>query len=209
MNKLKNKIRNLIYKFKESYSKSNEIDKLDEKETVNLDTEPEITEEDEKIDKLNEKETVNLDTEPEITEEDEDLAILEMNEDLLKAKDYLSALVEQNDRIVYYEIENIYDNENKRTYKNKMSLYKQPPILIIKDNVGNEVEFFLTKNLTNELLHTLNEVKRAHLGFSGPIDIDRPDNLLGKIKYYIKNNIIKILFPIVMIIIIFILSITK
>lgn len=129
--------------------------------------------------------------------------------DTLIEKDYLSSLVEQEDRLVYYEVENIYRNSQSKAYKNKFNMRKDPPVLVVKDNYGNEAEFHLTENLTDELIHTLGEVKRGYLGFSGPIDLNRPTKLIDKIKYYFKKNPFKIAFPILLIIIIVVLSTVK
>lgn len=120
--------------------------------------------------------------------------------DKVLEKDYLSSLIEQEERLVYYEIENIYKNDKDRTYKNKIALKREPPILIIKDDYGNEAEFYLTENFTDELIGALKEVKRAYLGFSGPVNINVPSKFIDKIKYYIKNNPIKIIMPIIIII---------
>ena len=121
------------------------------------------------------------------------------NDEILK-KDYLSSLVDQKERIVYYEIENIYSNEENKRYKNKMQLKKKPPILIVKDDFGNEAIFYLTENLTDELTHTLKEVKRAYYGFDGPIDMNVPDRFVEKMIYYAKNKPLKLILPIIIVI---------
>lgn len=121
------------------------------------------------------------------------------NDEILK-KDYLSSLVDQKERIVYYEIENIYSNEENKRYKNKMQLKKSPPILIVKDDFGNEAIFYLTENLTDELTHTLKEVKRAYYGFDGPIDMNVPDRFVEKMIYYAKNKPLKLILPIIIVI---------
>lgn len=140
---------------------------------------------------------------------DEDEAIIELDKihkknDSVLEKDFLSSLIEQNsdNKIVYYEVENIYSNKNKRRYKNRYKLRSNPPILIIKDDSGNEASFVLTENLTDELSDTLKQVKKAYLGFSGPENLDIPDSFLGKIGYYARNNPTKILFPIIVIFVI-------
>lgn len=127
--------------------------------------------------------------------------------DVVLEKDYLEGLVEQADRVVYYEIKNIYKDEKNKDYKNKYSMKKSPPILVIKNNLGDEVEFELTKNLTSELISGLKEVDRAHLGFSGPADLNAPKNPIDKIIYYAKKNPLKFAIPIVIAILFLILSI--
>lgn len=121
-----------------------------------------------------------------------DEEVLDWENDELIEKDYLSSLLQQKDRLIYYEVENIYKDEKKRLYRNKLNLKKDPPVLIIRDEEENEVKFYLTENLTDELHETLRQVKRAYYGFSGPSDINMPKGFLNKVKYYIKNNPLKI-----------------
>lgn len=157
----------------------------------------------------------NIDTiDNELRETLDEQVVIEPDEnsvpnDTLIEKDYLSSLIEQKDRIVYYEVENIYRNEQSRTYKNRFNMRKDPPVLVVRDNYGNEAEFYLTENLTDELIYTLGEVKRGYLGFSSPKDLDKPTKLMDKIKYYFKKSPLKITFPILLIIIIVVLSTMK
>ena len=161
-------------------------------------------------------ELVNYDLENELDEKEdmsEDSVIDEddvdnnfHNDEILK-KDYLSILVSQEeDKALYYEIFNIYRTESKKDYKSKFALKKDPPILSVKDNYGEEVEFTLTENFTRELISGLKEVERAYAGFSGPIDLDAPDKFLERVIYYFKKNPFKFIFPIVLIIVVSILS---
>lgn len=131
--------------------------------------------------------------------DDEFINSFDKNDEILK-KDYLSSLVDQKERIIYYEIENIYSNKEKRKYKNKMQLKKNPPILIIKDDFENEAIFYLTENLTDELIDTLKEVKRAYYGFDGPMDLNAPNKFIDKIIYYAKNKPFKLALPIIVVI---------
>lgn len=143
-----------------------------------------------------------LQKEYEATEEKEQL-----KNDKIVAKDYLSVFAEQDDRGIFYEVSNIYKNEKTKEYKNKFSLKKDPPILEIKDTLGEEVHFILTENVVKEMIHSLKEVERAYSGFSGPLDIKAPKKLKDKIVYYFKRKPMKFLFPIILMIIIVILSI--
>lgn len=143
--------------------------------------------EDEYLDDMTEEEVAKLDE------------ILGENDSIIE-QDYLSSLVEQEDRLVYYEVENIYQNIKKRTYKSKFKMKKNPPTLTVRDDLGNEAIFYLTENLTDELIGTLKDVKKAYLGFSGPSKMGVPDKLTDKIFYYMKENPIKTLFPIVAIV---------
>lgn len=134
----------------------------------------------------------------------DDEAVVELDKmtgknDELIEKDYLNVLVNQKDRMIYYEVENIYNNPNKRTFQNRFKMRRNPPSLIIKDDMGNEAKFNLTENLTDELSETLRQVKRAYYGFHKPSDINVPEKLHDKIRYYIKNNPFKILSTIFLI----------
>lgn len=134
----------------------------------------------------------------------DDEAIVELDKmtgknDELIEKDYLNVLVNQKDRMIYYEVENIYNNPNKRTFQNRFKMRRNPPSLVIKDDMGNEAKFNLTENLTDELSETLRQVKRAYYGFHKPSDINVPEKLHDKIRYYIKNNPFKILSTIFLI----------
>lgn len=136
-------------------------------------------------------------------EKETDIDINEESNDELIERDYLQALIEQRDRVVHYRIENIYSDEDKNIYKNKMKIKRDPPVLIVRDNLDNETMFYLTEKLTGELSETLNEVKRAYLGFSGPRDLNRPTDLKGRFKYFFKNNYIKISVGIILLLFFF------
>ena len=121
-----------------------------------------------------------------VDEDDVDVDNDVHNDEILE-KDYLSILVSQEeDKALYYEIFNIYRTESKRDYKSKFALKKDPPVLSVKDNYGEEVKFILTENFTRELISGLKEVERAYAGFSGPIDLEAPDKFLERIIYYVK-----------------------
>lgn len=128
--------------------------------------------------------------------------------DKIIAKDYLSIVVEQEkDKLVYYEIENIYKGDTGKRYKNRFNLRKEPPTLTLRDNLDNEATFLLTENVTEDLVKSLKEVQRAYAGYSGPQDLNMPESLFGKISYYFRKNPIKIIFPIFVIILLVILSV--
>lgn len=141
----------------------------------------------------------------------DDEAIIELdkitgkNDELLE-RDYLSSLIEQKDRLVYYEVEGIYSNEKTRRFKTRLKLRKEPPTLIVRDEFDNEVKFYLTENLTDELAETLRQVKRAYYGFNGPDDINKPEKFFDKIKFYVKKNPFKLLTTIFLIV--FVLSLS-
>lgn len=140
----------------------------------------------EKIDKLE-----NLSDEESLEELDK---IVSKNDEVME-KDYLSSVVKQKEEtLVYFEVENIYSDPEKRAFRNRLKMRRNPPILVIKDDNGQEVKFKLTENLTDELTETLKQVKRAYFGFSGPSDINKPGTKLEKVKFYLNKNKIKLAF---------------
>lgn len=155
-----------------------------------------------KLQEYDEDNVVDFDRLDELSDDE---AIVELDKvidenDKLIERDYLTALAEQNDgKLVYYEVENIYKSPSSNMYKNKLRLRKDPPTLVIKDDYGNEASFKLTENLNNDLSRTLNEVDRAYLGFSGPKKLDVPDNFKDRMKYYVKNDFFKLLLPVIVI----------
>lgn len=127
----------------------------------------------------------------------DDEAVIELDKmtgqnDKILEKDYLSSLIKQEDRLVYFEVDNIYYNPKKRIFKNRFKMRKDPPVLIVRDDFGNEAQFYLTENLTDELAESLRQVKRAYYGFNNPNDINAPEKFLDKVKYYVKKNPYKI-----------------
>ena len=142
-----------------------------------------------------------------LDEMSDDEAILEIDKftkenDTIIEQDYLSSLVKQEYRLVYYEIENIYSNPKSKAYRSRLKLKKDPPVLTIKDDYDNEAVFYLTENLTDELIGTLQQVKRAYYGFSGPAPLDVPDKFIDKIGYYAKNHPLKVFLPILTLILV-------
>lgn len=177
-----------------------------------IDNEFETSDADENIGIIKEENNSNVDNEHIASNLDyelldsmsDDEAIIELDKitgenDKIVEQDYLSSLIEQDERLVYYEIENIYVDSKKRRYKNRLKLRKNPPVLIVRDDYDNEASFYLTENLTEELINTLNQVQRAYYGFDGPSDLDIPDKFIDKIGYYAKNNPFKLLLPILVI----------
>lgn len=151
--------------------------------------------------KLSADEDLNEEKNPETPQKNKDNSEnkddSESKNDSILEKGYLTSLIKQGEgdeeSLVFYEVTNIYSNTKKKIYKNKYRLKKEPPLLTIKDSEDNLVEFELTENFTNELMSTLNEVKRAYYGFEGPVDINAPDKFLDKVKYYVSKNPVKLI----------------
>lgn len=135
---------------------------------------------------------------------DEDIILteddIEKSSDKIIEEDPLGAVFEQDNRVVYFEIENVYKGDGK-TFKGKNALKKSPPVLVFRDNIGNEAEFILTEELNRKLIRSLQQMERAYAGFSRPKDEKAPDGLFSKIKYYIKKHPIKVIIPIALIVV--------
>ena len=124
----------------------------------------------------------NLNDEEAIKELDK---IVEKNDSVV-SNDEISAVVSQSENIIYFEIENIYSNPKKKAFRNRFKMRKNPPTLSLKDNKGQEVKILLTENLTEELMQSLTQVKRAYYGFYGPAKKEKQNAI-----EFIKENKIK------------------
>lgn len=122
----------------------------------------------------------------------------EVANDKIITQDYLSSLIEQDDIILHFEVENIYKNDKTREYKSKRELKNSPPELVIRDDSDNEVYFSLTENFNDELISALKEVERAYLGFNKPLDKNIPNNFIDRVVFYIKNNPLKLVIIVIL-----------
>lgn len=170
-----------------------------------------VEENSETIDEDNNKENDDIIDLSRLEQMSDDEAVIELdkltgkNDEILE-KDYLSSLVSQDDRLIYYEVENIYNDPKKKVFRNRLKMRRDPPVLVIRDDFENEAKFYLTENLTDELSETLRQVKRAYYGFNNPSDIHMPEKFIDKIKYFIKKNPFKVLSTILLLL--FILSLS-
>lgn len=147
--------------------------------------------------KSNEKDKISI-----LSDDEAVLEISKLDEDKILDKDYLSSLISQEDRLLSFEILNIYKSNNNEKFKSKLELKNNPPILLIKDNIGNEVTITLSSQLTSELLRTLNQVERAHAGLRYPKESDPERTIFDKILLYFKENSIKSILTIAIIVIV-------
>lgn len=189
----KDEVENLSKKSKEEYDE--EVALLKEKTP----SEESLIEENPYEEKLQKKILDNYEVDfDKLNKLSDDEAVKELDKmtgknDELIEKDYLNSLINQKDRMIYYEVENIYSNPEKKIFQNRLKMRRNPPTLIIKDDLGNSAKFTLTENLTDELSETLKQVKRAYYGFHKPSDMYVPERFVDKIRYYVKKNPFKIL----------------
>lgn len=169
-------------------SKDIPVDEDDQSDQVDEDDQADEDGSKEKYDDIDYKRLESLSDDEAVIELDK---LTGQNDEIVE-RDYLSSLVSQDDRLVYYEIENIYSNEEARAFKNRLKMRRDPPVLVVKDDFGNQAKFYLTENLTDELTETLRQVKRAYHGFNNPSDMNMPEKFVDRVKYYIKNNPFKV-----------------
>lgn len=93
----------------------------------------------------------------------DDLEVL-AGDDTLMELNKSSALFKQQENVISWSIENLYDEKGK--LRRKDSLRKRPPVFSIDDSLGNSVNFVLTKNLSHSLSEEFEAVYRAYFGVS-------------------------------------------
>lgn len=88
-------------------------------------------------------------------------------------------LIEQNQSVVAWRIENLYDTDGKMF--SPRVLKSNPPSLIVSDGEDNEVAFLLTKNLTMHLNGAFSQVYHAYYGISTKSS-DNPGSFAWNLK---------------------------
>lgn len=121
---------------------------------------------------------------------------MEKNDKIMQDEEF-AALVEQYDNAVVYEITNLFKND-KGEYRSKQSMRDDPPVLIITDKHGSEVEFKLTEELTGHLLQSLKAVNKGYHGYGKHISREiRNMSFKERLKYELKNNTLRAVIAIV------------
>lgn len=98
--------------------------------------------------------------------QDDELVCELINNDKIIEQDNVYSILEQNENLIAFKIEGVYKDVDKRVYNSKKHLSTNPPKLVINDSNENEVTFLLTKDFTNNLMESLEEVNRAYLGYA-------------------------------------------
>lgn len=88
-------------------------------------------------------------------------------------------LIEQNQSVVVWRIENLHDTDGK--IFSPRALKANPPTLIISDGEDNEVTFLLTKNLAMHLNGAFSQVYHAYYGISTKSS-DNPGSFAWNLK---------------------------
>lgn len=92
-------------------------------------------------------------------EDDEDWAAAN---DSIIHEDEASVIAQQDDALVSWDIEGLYDDYGK--VRSKRSLRNNPPALVVSDSNGDTATFVLTKNLSAVLAKHLENTNRAFYG---------------------------------------------
>ena len=104
-----------------------------------------------------------VDSFQEVLEESESTTTEEFNDkEIDRSED--RGLIEQNQSVVVWRIENLHDTDGK--IFSPRALKANPPTLIVSDGEDNEVTFLLTKNLAMHLNGAFSQVYHAYYGIS-------------------------------------------
>lgn len=140
---------------------------------------------------------------------DDDLEFLTGDDTLLEAKPS-GALIEQEENIIAWRLENFFDENNER--RSRYALRNSPPILIIESSDGSSVEFLLTQQLSRTLAETFTSVDRGYRG----MDPKKKESLLHDeplkkkevMINYLKDHPVKATFSIIFFLIVVITALT-
>lgn len=105
--------------------------------------------------------------------------------DTIIHQDEFSVVAQQNEAVVKWNIEGLYDEDGK--VRGKRSLRNNPPLFVVSDSNGEEATFVLTKELSGVLANHFENAHRAYYGIR-PRDEMSFREKLGEAKTGIKNN---------------------
>lgn len=119
-----------------------------------------------------------VDSFQEVLEESESTTTEEFNDkEIDRSED--RGLIEQNQSVVVWRIENLHDTDGK--IFSPRALKANPPTLIVSDGEDNEVTFLLTKNLAMHLNGAFSQVYHAYYGISTKSS-DNPGSFAWNLK---------------------------
>lgn len=105
--------------------------------------------------------------------------------DTIIHQDEISVIAQQNEAVVRWNIEGLYDEDGK--VRSKRSLKNNPPIFVVSDSNGEEATFVLTKSLAGILANHFENAHRAYYGIRPRGEMSFKEKL-GKAKIGLKNN---------------------
>lgn len=101
----------------------------------------------------------------------DDEAVL-TGDDTLLQQGKASALVQQGENVVMWEITGLY-KEGSNAVKNRWSLRNDPPIFKVEGSDGDFAAFVITKELAGTLAKVFTDVQKAYLGVD-PSVVNKP-----------------------------------
>ena len=135
------------------------------------------TEHNEELDDILPK-SEEVDSFQEVLEKNESTTTEEFNDkEIDRSED--RGLIEQNQSVVVWRIENLHDTDGK--IFSPRALKANPPTLIVSDGEDNEVTFLLTKNLAMHLNGAFSQVYHAYYGISTKSS-DNPGSFAWNLK---------------------------
>lgn len=108
----------------------------------------------------------NWETEERSQEENFVSEDLELKEDnILIEGESFSVMEDENENQLAISIDGLYKDKEEMTYKSRLALRENPPVLEISSSQGDYVTFVLTYGFNKELISMLNDVNKGYLGF--------------------------------------------
>lgn len=110
--------------------------------------------------------------------------------DKILHQDEDTAIAQQEDAVVSWDIQGLYDETGK--VRGKRSLRNNPPMLVISDSLGENATFVLTKNLSGILARHFDNTYRAYYGIRPKDELSFKEKL-SDAKTELRNNMGKLI----------------
>jgi len=119
--------------------------------------------------------------------EDDELAL---SRDEILSEDSSSVIAKQQEGVVSWEISGVYDENGK--VRSKYALRNSPPLLQVRDSLGNQADFLLTKDLSGSLAKNFDDLHRAYYGIRPRSEMTTREKL-GEIKSGLRDHMGKVI----------------
>jgi len=116
--------------------------------------------------------------------DDDEEAMLASSDTLIHSDGELT-IAQQEDAVVKWDIQGLYDERGK--VRSKRSLRNNPPVFVVSDSNGEEATFILTKGLSAALARNFENANRAYYGIK-PRDEMKFKEKLGEAKQGLREN---------------------
>lgn len=118
--------------------------------------------------------------------EDDEIAL---SQDEILSEDDSSVIAKQQEGVVSWEISGVYDENGK--VRSKHALRNSPPLLQVRDSLGNQADFLLTKDLSRSLAKNFDDLHRAYYGIRPRSEMTTKEKL-GEIKSGLRDHMGKV-----------------